>query len=310
MAMNRILRPRTLQDIDKKVERVLQDLANPEPPLDLNQVRELLRLDLGYYTADDPTLARKVASRIWVGTQQVFKRPTLLVDVIKKLDLRGLYVPDQRRILIDGNQPPPKYRWLEAHEIGHSLLPWHEETMFGDSAVTLLPDCHDIIEAEANFAAGRLLFLRDQFTERARDYQPSVGAVKELKPQFGNTYTTTFWRCIETWGEDRPMVGLITGHPHLTKRTPDFNPLKPCRHFIRSKAFAERFAGIDEISLFSFVEGYCRASRGGPLGSTELILVDDNSAEHRFHFETFSFFHDILTLGVYLGKREAVYLGV
>lgn len=307
MAKNKILRPRTLLDIDNKVERVLLDLSRPEPPLDLNQVRELLRLDLGYYTADDPSLARKVASRIWVGTQQVFKRPTLLIDIIRNLDIRGFYVPDEKRIFIDKSQPTPKHRWLEAHEIGHSLLPWHNEVMFGDSASTLTPDCHHTIEAEANFAAGRLLFLRETFTERALDYEPSLKALKDLKPQFGNSYTTTFWRCVETWGKELPIVGLITAHPHTAKRPADFDPCKPCRYVIQSPAFAEQFSSIGEIELYKVIERYCTQARGGPLGSAEVELIDDNHERHIFHFETFSYIHDILTLGIYSGKRKIIF---
>jgi len=311
LAKNRILRAKTLEDIDRRVERVLRDLSDPEPPLDLRQVRELLKLDRAYYTADDPSLAHMVASRIRVGAIQVFKRPALLLDIVRTLDLRGFYVPDQRRILIDRLQPEPKHRWLEAHEIGHSLLPWHEDAMFGDSQHTLSPSCHDAIEAEASFAAGRLLFLRDRFTIQANDHAPGLEAVKALKPAFGNTYTTTFWRCIETWGVERPIVGLITKHPHPTKRAADFNPLKPCRHFIQSPAFAARFTRITEVGLFQVIADYCSPARGGSLGQRECILTDDNGEEHRFHFETFSFYHDVLTLGLHLGPYNTpVKIGV
>lgn len=306
MPKNRLLRPKTLEDIDRRIERVLRDLSDPEPPLDLRQVRELLKLDRTFYTADDPSLARTVASRIRVGALQVFKRPFLLVDIVRTLDVRGFYVPDQKRILIDESQPKPKHRWLEAHEVGHSLLPWHEDAMFGDSNHTLSPGCHDVIETEANFAAGRMLFLRDRFTQEAEDHAPSLDAVKTLKPTFGNTYTTTFWRCIETWGAERPIVGLITQHPHPTKRKPDFDPTNPCRHFIQSRAFAERFSRLTEIALFEIVAKYCSPARGGSLGQTECILTDDNGDQHRFYFETFNFHYDVLTLGLYLKPHQTL----
>lgn len=301
-----MLRPKTLEAIDTRIERVLRDLGDPEPPIDLRLVFELLKLDRGYYTADDPGLAREVVSRIWVGTQQIFKRPALILDVVKKLDLRGFYLPDQKRILIDETQPKPKHRWLEAHEIGHSLLNWHEGAMFGDSQYTLLPECHYSIEAEANYAAGRLLFLRDQFAVRALGYKPSIVAVKDLKPQFGNSYTTTFWRCIETWGAELPIVGLITGHPHPAKRSVDFDPAKPCRHFIQSSAFASMFSTVQERTVYQIVENYSSAARGGELGRGEYFLTDDNGDEHCFYFETFNFHWDILTLGIYKYPRSLI----
>ena len=300
MAKNKIIRVKTLADIDQRVERVIRGLGNPEPPLDLRQVRELLELDRGYYSTDDPTLLQETVSRLRIAGKQVLMRPTLLVEAVRKLDLRALYIPDQKRILLDRSQPQLKHRWNESHEIGHSLLPWHEGAMLGDDQHTLLPACHAHLESEANFAAGRLLFLRDRFTTEAQDYEPSLEAVRALKPVFGNTYATTFWRCIETWGIDRPMVGLITDHPHPIRRKADFDPRKPCKHFIQSGAFATQFSRTPETAVFDLVADYCTASSGGPLGVCEADLTDDNGDPHVFFFESFSFYYNVLTLGMHL----------
>jgi hypothetical protein len=40
-------------DIDELVAKVLRDLGNPEPPLRLAVVRDLLTLDLKYYSSTD-----------------------------------------------------------------------------------------------------------------------------------------------------------------------------------------------------------------------------------------------------------------
>ena len=45
MARNRVLSEKTAKDIDERVERVLRGLGHPEPPLRLEDVRELLKLD-------------------------------------------------------------------------------------------------------------------------------------------------------------------------------------------------------------------------------------------------------------------------
>lgn len=286
-----IIREKTRNDIDRRVERVLRGLGYPEPPLSLEVVRELLNLDLMYYTSDDPGILREAVSRIIVGGKQILKRPGLLIEAIQKFDLKALYIPDQRRILIDDIQPVLKHRWNEAHEIGHSLLPWHEGTMLGDDQLTLLPSCHQQIEAEANYAAGRLLFLQEQFEQQATDYNPSIESVKSLKPIFGNTYTTTFWRCIETWGVQVPIVGLITNQPSNGS----------CEHLIPSEAFSAQFSRITERELVDIVDDYCELRRGGPLGETDAVLCDDNGEEHIFYFESFSFYHQILTLGILQG---------
>jgi hypothetical protein len=306
LAKNYLLSPKTAQDIDQRVERVLRGLGNPEPPLRLDDVRELLKLDRAFYTADDPGIAREAISRIRVATIQVYHRPTLIIDAIRKLSLKALYLPDRKRILLDGSLPIKKHRWNEAHEIGHSLIPWHEDMMLGDNAHTLSPDCHEQVEAEANFAGGRLLFLRERFVAEARSLDPSIGSVQRLHGAFGNTLSTTLYRFIESAGIERPIVGLITGHPHVTRRGADHDPAKPCRHFIQSPAFAARFGRMPEIDLFEAVAGYCGSQSGGPLGTAELILTDDNGDQHRFAFETFFNRYDALTLGVYLRPEMRV----
>lgn len=99
--------------------------------------------------------------------------------------------------------------------------------------------------------------------------------------------------------------GITTGHPHISRRGIDFDPAKPCRHFMRSPAFAARFNKIPETEIFEAVVEYCGSQRGGPLGSEELILQDDNGDNHRFIFETFYNRYDGLTLGVYMGPEYA-----
>lgn len=306
MAKNQILKTKVATDIDNYVERVIRGLGNPEPPLDLRLVRELLKLDRGYYSARDPGLLQETVSKLRIAGKQVMLRPTLLIEAVRKLDIRALYIPDQKRILLDKDQPKLKHRWNEAHEVGHSLIPWHEGAMLGDNDTTLIPACHDKLESEANFAAGRLLFLRERFTDEALDHAPSIDSVKTLKGVFGNTYTTTFWRCIETWGKDTPIVGLITGHPHPNRRDADFNPKNPCKHFIQSPAFERQFSQICQVEVFNQIASYCSQAGGGPLGTTEIILTNDNTEDHVFYFETFYNRYNALTIGLHLGQRPAI----
>ena len=306
MAKNRIISPKTARDIDKRVERVLRGLGDPEPPLQLIDARELLKLDREFYTADDPSVVQEVISRLRIGRKQVLKRPTLLFDAISKFSLKSLYLPDGKRILLDKSQPKLKYRWNEAHEIGHSLIPWHEDLMFGDNSYTLSRDCKEQVEAEANYAAGRLLFLRDRFRAESRELDPSIRTIRTLQKLFGNTLETTLYRFIETYDANVPIVGMITGHPHVSKRAKDFDPSRPCKHFIQSLAFAQRFRKTSEAKLFAAVARYCGAQRGGSLGEREIVLIDDNGDQHRFHFETFSNTYNALTLGTYLGPAKRI----
>lgn len=122
---------RTVADIDAQVVKVLRGLGNPEPPIDLAVVRDLLRLDRQYYSTTDDGLLRETVSKLKVAGLQILMRPTLLREAVQSLSLKALYLPDQKRILIDKDLPKLKHRWNEAHEVGHDIIPWHEGMMLG-----------------------------------------------------------------------------------------------------------------------------------------------------------------------------------
>src|SRR5437879_595578 len=127
--MEIILRQVTAQDIQKQADKVLRGLGYPEPPLRLEDVRELLRLDRQYYSSSNDGVVREVVSRITVAGKQILERPAILIDAIRKFSLKSLYIPDRSRILIDSELPAPKQRWSEAHEVGHHIIYWHQDTM-------------------------------------------------------------------------------------------------------------------------------------------------------------------------------------
>ena len=156
---NLLLRVHTAKDIDAQIEKIFRGLGSPSPPLSLDDVRALLKLDRQYYSSHDDNALREVASKIFVATKQIITRPTILLDAIRKADLKALYIPDQKRILLDKDLPILKHRWNEAHEIGHSVIPWHKATWRGDDKNTLSEACAEHTENEANYAAGRLLFF-------------------------------------------------------------------------------------------------------------------------------------------------------
>jgi len=282
--------------IDKQVAKVLRGLGNPEPPLSLDDVRELLKLDRKFYSSSDTSHLREVVSRLIVGGKQVISRPTLVWEAVKKRDLKALWVPDRKRILLDSTLPKLKWRWSEAHEIGHSLIEWHEYMLHGDDKHTLTPMAEEQLEAEANYAAGRLLFLRGAFEERLQSAAISNHLVMSLAKEFQNTISTTLWRTVESI--DGPAFGLVTQHPAQQHDTD-----KPViRYFIRSREFAECFPRVSEVSLFMELQRVCRPGRG-PIGETEIVLLDINGDEHVFSMEAFYTTYDALILGLCQRKR-------
>ena len=290
---------RTTEDIDDQIAKILRGLGNPEPPLDLRVVRELLKLDRAFYSTTDDSALRETFSRLKVAGIQVLKRPTILGDAVRALSLKALYLPDQKRILLDKDLPPLKHRWNEAHEIGHDIIPWHEGMMLGDTAETLTPTCHEIMEAEANYAAGQLLFLGKRFVEEAASETPSLDLVRRLGGIYGNTITSTLWRLAEQASAGRPIVAMVSGHPHRARRKADFDPANPCRYFIQSPEFRDRFGTLSEQQLFAIAAGYCGSQSGGLLGQEEILLADSNGTRHRFLFETFFNRYEALTLGIW-----------
>ena len=58
-------------DIRKIVDRVLRDLGNPEPPLDLAQVRSLFELNLRYYSTADPSFLQEVTHHLSMAGREL-----------------------------------------------------------------------------------------------------------------------------------------------------------------------------------------------------------------------------------------------
>ena len=196
--------------------------------------------------------------------------------------------------------PTPKQRWAESHEIGHLIIPWHGPISLGDDKYTLKANCHEAMEAEANLAARRLLFLRDKFKAHALSSEPTLKHVGDLKKLFGNTMTTTFYSLVEVL--DTPAFGLITDHPK--KPGKDFDRSNPCRYFITSPSFDLQYGQVTDQQLYAIVEKYCRWGKWD-LGTTETLLVDNNGDQFVFHMETIFNNHDALTLGKLVRKHEA-----
>jgi len=289
-----------IKDINKQVDRILLELGNPEPPLSLELVRELLRLDLRYYSGSDPTHLEEVAHKLRIAGKQIALRPGIIVDVFKKFDLSALWLPDKKRILIDADTPKLKHRWIEGHEIGHGIIPWHSGLMFGDNKQTLNPACDDIIEAEANYASGRLLFLGDRFADEVRDLELDFVTIKKIAKDFGNTITSTLWRMVEERVPDQAIFGMISKHPnHLGVG-------KSEEKFIRSKRFREKFGNVQMHEAYNILTKHASHNKGGKIVDVEDVLVDVNGETFEFRVESFSNTHDVLTYGVCIGKKHII----
>lgn len=292
-------------DIRKQVARVLRDLESPEPPLNLTEARELLKLDLGYYSKTDLGLFDEISHRVKVGGKLLLQKPARMIEVVQKAGLRALLFQDSRKILIDDEVPAPKHRHIEAHEIIHDITPWHRDFLLGDNELTLNPECEAVIEAEANYGAGQLLFLMDRFGREARDLEFNWASIQLLKKRYGNTMTTTLWHMVEERNPSQPVVGLIGSHPRHPQigRGTDGSRY---RHFIRSQGFRSFFPHILADDIYAIIDSYVDGRRRGPTGETTVPLQDANGKLWEFRFESFCNSYDLLTFGLALRRLPAI----
>jgi hypothetical protein len=291
------------KDIQLQVDKVLRGLGNPEPPVNLLEVRELLKLDLQYYSSVNDGALREMISKMRIGAKQLLMRPSLILDVVQKAQLRALWLPDRRRILVDETIHELKKRHAEAHEIVHSITPHHELFLLGDDRETLCASFHEELEGEANYGASQLLFMQGRFSALARDLPRRFDSVERLSKVFGNTLTMTLWRFVEDTPPDQASFGMITCHPWYV---PDnFAAAAPCRYFIESAGFRSQFGSVSEVDAFQAIKSYATRARGGPLGEGEVVFNSRTGERHRFRMETFSNRYEALTLGTHLGPVPA-----
>lgn len=294
------------KEICERVDRILSDLGNPEPPLNLSDVRRLLELDLQFYNSSDPGIVADLTHRFTLFAKKAIpdigKR---LLTALSQSRLCAFWVPDGSRILIDSEVPKPKQRWIEGHEITHSIASWHKDFLLGDNVQTLDPACHAILEAEANYGAGRLLFMNDRFAEEARDLEASFNSIKRLSKRYGNSVVSTFWRIVEERDPSKPVFGMVSIHPHHPE-IGKHSGTDPWRYFIRSDGFQKQFGTVKPSTIYDLIRTHARRQRTGPVLSQRDVLDDVSGNFWEFHLESFSTSHALLTLGHAIRQRPPI----
>lgn len=205
--------------------------------------------------------------------------------------------------MIDDSIPKLKHRWIESHEIGHSLIPWHKEALFGDTEFTLDPACHETIESEANYAAAQLLFLGRRFSEEARDLPIDFKSIMTLSKRYGNTITSSLWRTVEERDSAAPMFGLVSCHPRHPHIGSGPNGER-VRYFIRSPGFRLRFGNVTEQQAFKLVQDNARWGQRGTILEGVYPLMNLNGERYDFKVESFCNGHALLTVGSSVGPSS------
>ena len=277
----------TRKEIQRIATQTLRDAGLTEPPLSVERLLEHVELHSDYYNLSDPGFLDRAKHKLRIQGRK-------LVDIINKVHLKAVLLFDESRIVIDNDLPRIKQPWASCHETGHRILKWHKPFFFGDTAETLEPDYHADLEAEANYAAGRLLFLGHRFTQEARDVPPTIEALKRLAKRYRTSLTTTLHRYVEQ-GPDIAMAMLVST-PAWGEKPAD-QPYR-WRHFVPSPQFAHLFPETSADALRLLVDDEANYRRGGIVADFGLVLIDARGERHELRAWSFNNQHYLLTLVV------------
>jgi hypothetical protein len=289
----------TRREIDKIVERILRDADLRKPPIQITDVLEHLKLNRSFYSLDDPTLLRRFAHRIQIGTNK-------LVNILRdKIKLAAVWLPDEKRILVDTSLPAPKQLWASFHDSVHTVLPWHREFFLGDTAQSLEHDYQDMLEAEANYGASGLMFGGKVFTAQALDTTPCWESIVQLTKLHKKSYVTTFRRYVEH-RHGVALAGLISTPWWMDK--PE-DQITRCRHFIRSPEFESQFPKVHPDQLLAPIKKSTFPRKWGVSGDFTFAVENVGGDQCEFFAESFFNQHYLMTLFVArpIGKAAKVF---
>jgi Zn-dependent peptidase ImmA (M78 family) len=131
-------------------------------------------------------------------------------NVVRRMfqKLRGFGDLREKAVFVASDAPIARDRFVKGHELGHQVIPWHRiRQEYIDDNYTLSPAVRALFEREANFFAAEVLFQADLFSNRARDYTPSLDAVFTLAEEHQSSRQATLWRFAEI--HDYAVVGAI-----------------------------------------------------------------------------------------------------
>ncbi len=274
----------TKSEIDRIAYNILREAKLQEPPIQIEELLDFLKLHRKFYDLEDPSLLKRFAHKLRIGGQRI-------IQIVRKIKLVAIWAPDEEQILIDRSQPPLKQLWASFHDATHTVLPWHRDFFLGDTAQTLEPYYQDLLEEDANYGASTLMF-GPRFTEQALDLPIGWATIDKLQKLHKKSYVAVLRRYVEH-GPDECLAGVVSTAFWQSK--PD-DQITRCRYFVRSKRFEVLFPAVSGEELRQFIDKSTRMRRGGPVGAFNVLLSDLSRKHHLFVGESFYNGHYVLTL--------------
>jgi transcriptional regulator with XRE-family HTH domain len=192
-----------------------------EIPTPLDDLMEVSRLVATGEITLEPELKRKLRQRF--GD---------LVD--RALDLiLGSVQFASREVYLKPGMYHLRRRFVQAHEIGHELLPWHRALYaFLDDKTRIRADISDLYERQANQAAIEILAQGDQLRKEADDSPLSFDWMDHLGSRYEISTQASTRRIVE---ESKQACALVIAY-----RGSATGMLMPA-HLYCSRTFEERF---------------------------------------------------------------------
>jgi len=132
-----------------------------------------------------------------------------------------------------------KKNFTIAHELGHLLLPGHDEsTVCVEADVESWQGGLPTQELEANEFAGELLLPTRVLEKLLANWKPSLELIELLSSRFSTSLTATAYRCVEVTGQACALVWSEGGVTKWFKRSEEFNHWVRLRERLDHRTFA------------------------------------------------------------------------
>jgi hypothetical protein len=272
-------------DINALCDELLLATRNISPPLHANRMLERLEVSHRELDLSNPDLLADLAARASQPAPSI-------VNILGRLRIEALWLPDIQTILTDTNLPSVKKRWALLHDMAHRVIPWHREYFLGDTASTLDPMCSATLEAEANYGASVLLFGGSHFSYKVRQLKPSWESLKNISKYYGSSLTAALLRFVSA-GPDIPMLGMVT-QPWWNRASP--TETRVLKHTAFSPRWMSLVGPVDLAPIERQVRASLKRRRRGPLGSLEMTIEGNDGHAHVVHVESFFTSYNVLSM--------------
>ena len=184
-----------------------------------------------------------------------------LKRLLGSVDLRS------KEVWVKEDLHPMQERFVIAHEIGHTILPWqHHSFAYLDDQERLRPDISADYEREANYAAAEILFQGDQLRKEADSSKLSISTIMELGDSFGASIVASARRIAESSRRECAVAIAWRRQDGVLART----------HLFTSTSFEDRFRWRSGLMPTEEIRAALRAASSWPR-SSEFVVEDARS---------------------------------